>query len=399
MKLIACGLNHETAPLVLREKLAHSMGNHQHFLPTLMQSIGCTEAVFLNTCNRYELYGFMPDLSSLINYLSSLHNLSADEFKKHVYIHEDVAAIAHAMRVAAGMDSMVFGEPQIFGQVKAAVAMAREMGVLGSSLQHIFEHVFLTVKKIRTETAIGQENLTIASVAVNLAKMIFEDFAQVRVLLIGAGDIIAQVIKNFSNYGVKHFKIVNRSLAHASALLAPYQGTAHAFDALESLIGVSDVIVSATSAPDYILTKQQVVNASKEKRYRPQYFIDLAVPRDIEPSVADLNHIYLYNVDDLQKIIHTNLDKRKAAILQANEIIQKELKSCLQKRRMKENHHVIEAYCENARMIKEKEIAVAIALLKSGMSPEKVIHRLGHALTGKLTHEPILMIKELLSKL
>jgi glutamyl-tRNA reductase len=398
MKLIAFGLNHKTSPLVLREQFALSHEKQKIFLKVLTERLGCQEAVFLVTCNRCELYVLTENITALVDYLCTSHQLSKEDFLEYTYLYEDHAAMMHAMRVASGMDSMVFGEPQIFGQLKTSLEIAQEVGTLGSYLQYIFNDVFSTVKKIRTQTSIGSETLSLGALVTNLAKMIYEDFTTLHVLLIGAGETIELVAKHFAHLGVKHLTAVNRSIENAEAILTPYGGRAYGLEHLEQLLPTMDVIVSATSANSYVLTKDHLLNCAKMRQQRPKYCIDLAVPRDIDPKIAEFDNVYLYNIDDLNHIIHHNLNKRKAAIDEANHMIQKAAYTCLDKLAIKHHHHFIHHYRHNANKIKEQELLNAMNLLQSGVAAEEVVSQLAHALTGKLTHEPTLWIKKIITQ-
>ena len=399
MNLIACGINHKTAPIALREQLAVEPEKQKIFLESLLRELKCHEAVFLNTCNRCEVYTFTSSHEDLINWLCEKHKIALNDFMPHMYVYQGADAISHAMKVASGMDSMIFGEPQIFGQVKNAVAIADEVGALGTQLHIIFQQVFSAVKKIRSDTTIGNEVISVASVAVNLAKLIYEDFSKLSVLLIGAGDTIQQVIKQLHALGVNNINAVNRSLDKAIELVKPYQGAASKLENLNTLLAESDIVISATSSPQHIIIKEDVKNALKKKLTRPKYFIDLAVPRDIDPSIAELENIYLYNIDDLQKIINDNLTKRKSALSDAENIINTELAQCVHKLKSRQHNYLVQEYRENANKIKEVELEKALYLLKSGYDAENVMHKLATSITNKLLHDPTIQLKEIIKKL
>lgn len=399
MNLIACGINHKTAPIALREQLAVEPEKQKLFLETLLRDLNCSEAVFLNTCNRCEVYTFTSSHETLINWLCEKHNIAANDFLPHVYVYQGADAISHVMKVASGMDSMVFGEPQIFGQVKNAVAMSDEVGALGTQLHMIFQQVFSTVKKIRSDTSIGNELISVASVAVNLAKLIYEDFSKLSVLLIGAGDTIQQVIKQLHDLGVKDINAINRNAEKAMELVKPYKGTASTLDNLNTLLEESDIVISATSSHQYMIERQDVKKALEKKLTRPKYFIDLAVPRDIEPSIAELENIYLYNIDDLQKIINDNLTKRKSALFDAESIINTALAQCVHKLKSRQHNYLVQEYRENANRIKQIELEKALCLLKIGYDVEEVMHKLATSITNKLIHDPTIQLKELIKKL
>jgi len=398
MNLIACGINHNTAPVELRERLAVEPEKQKAFLAAMLDELECDEAVFLNTCNRCEVYTFTNSHQTLIDWLCKKHGITENDFRQHVYVHQGANAISHAMKVASGMDSMVFGEPQIFGQVKNAVATSQEIGALGTQLHTVFQQVFSAVKKIRTNTSIGNEVLSVASVAVNLAKLIYEDFSKLNVLVIGAGDTIQQVTKQLDILGVCNISAANRNLEKAIELVKPYDGTAYNLEDLHKLLEQADIVISATASQQYIVKYADVKNALKKKLTRPKYFIDLAVPRDIEPNIASLEDIYLYNIDDLQKIINDNLTKRKSASLEAEKIINSELTHCMHKLRSRQHNFLIHKYRENAYKIKDIEVDKALKLLRIGHDAEEVMHKLALSITNKLLHEPTVQLKEFIEK-
>lgn len=395
MKLLACGINYRSAPVALREQFAVAPEKQKLFLKQLVNTGLCTEAVFLATCNRCELYAVTASQEALVDYLIKAHNLPANEFLTHFYLHQDAQAIRHVIQVASGMDSMVFGEPQVFGQLKEAVALAKDSGVLGSSLSFIFQQIFAATKQIRATTPIGQETTSIASVAVNLAKLIYEDFSKLTVLLIGAGDTISQVLQQLSHLKVKEIYAANRDVQKASFLLEKHQGQAIPLAHIETVLPQCDIVISATASDNYIIT-HEMLNKILKKKNRPTYLIDLAVPRDIEPSIGQLDGFYLYNIDDLQKIINTNLTKRKTAISHADNIINNTLKACKQKIKLKQHHQLIQQYREESHIVKMQELNKALIMLEKGHAPETIINLLAHNLTQKLTHIPTLYIKDIL---
>jgi len=399
MNLITCGINHKTAPLTLREKLTVVPEKQPDFLESLSKDLSCNDAVYLATCNRCEVYAITPSQQALIEWLCDFHQIKPTEFEPHIYIHQDEMAISHAIKVSTGMDSMVFGEPQIFGQMKAAVSLAKNSGTLGADLDTIFQQIFAVVKKVRAQTTIGNETTSVASVAVNLAKLIFEDFSRINIMIIGAGETTQQVIKQFSQLNVNHIYAFNRHVNKAKELVLNYNGSAFGLDSIPEYLAVCDIIVSATAAEHHIIDSTLLNKTLLKKRHRPKYFIDLALPRDIEPNIANIDGIYLYDLDDLQKIITNNLSRRKTAALNAEKIIQAELDVCLQKLKLKQHHHLIQQFRDTANSIKAQELEKALGLLNAGENPEIVINKLATTLTGKLTHEPTLWLKKLLKRL
>lgn len=395
MKLFACGINYRSMPVALREQFVIAPDKQKFFLKQIVNSGLCSEAVFLATCNRCELYAVTPAHDELINWLIEAHNLPSNEFLTHLYTHQDTQAIRHAIQVASGMDSMVFGEPQVFGQLKAAVALAKETGVLGTRLNFIFQQIFAATKRIRSTTSVGQDIISVASVAIHLAKLIYEDFSKLTILLVGAGDTIEQVLQQLTTMGVKQIFAANRDVQKASFLLKNARSEAISLTQIPEVLPHCDIVISATASENYIIT-QEMLNKTLKKKARPTYLIDLAVPRDIEPSIGDIDGFYLYNIDDLQKIINNNLTKRKAAVTQANTIIDTTLQFCKHKLKLKQHHQLIQQYRHNANLIKEQELNKALKMLNEGQAPQEVLNLLAHNLTGKLTHIPTTYIKDII---
>lgn len=389
MSFLACGINHKTAPLALREKLVFNPIDIARPLLELTDKTGIKEVAILSTCNRTEFYCASDQAHSVINWLIEHKQLSADAINPSFYIHQDKSAVQHILRVASGLDSMVLGEPQILGQLKKACLQAQEAGTLGKKLRHLFDYVFSVSKKVRTETAIGVHPVSVASAAIDLAKHIFADLSQTNVLCIGAGETIEIVTQYLKKLGVQRFWIANRTVSHAKKIAAQTGGMAIGLEGLSEVLAQADMIISATTSPLPIIGKGAVEKAIKIRKRRLMFMVDLAVPRDIEPEVSDLSDVYLYTLDDLQTIIQQNLQERQKAAQEAEIIIDDHANQYMRSLNLLETAPMIRAYREQAQEIRDKELQRALQLLSAGaMTPEQILEHLAHRLTNKLLHGP-----------
>ena len=313
MALLTCGINYKTAKLALREQLAITPEKLPDTLNNLVQQAHIQEAAILSTCNRTEIYCEAKDNIILLDWLSEYHRIPANELQPHYYQYHDQAAFKHALRVASGLDSMILGEPEIFGQMKDAVAHAEKIGTLGARLKQIFSAIFSASKQVRTETSIGANTLSIATITTTLAKRIFADLKQCKVLCIGAGDTIELVAKHLIGQSIAQLFIANRTFTRAEQLANKFSATPMSLTELTDYLFQADIVVAATLSPLPILGKGIVERALKKRKHKPMLMIDLGVPRDIESEISQLNDVYLYTLDDLQKFIQENKDKRNLA--------------------------------------------------------------------------------------
>nr|MBP8111523.1 glutamyl-tRNA reductase [Agitococcus sp.] len=294
MGFIALGINHKTASVKLREKVAFLPESLAHALQSACASTGVSELAILSTCNRTEFYGWSDDKQAMLQWLSQQRQLSLSELQASIYYYEEKEALRHLMRVASGLDSMVLGEPQIFGQVKVAYQHAQQAGTMGQQLDRVFQQTFSAVKRVRTDTAIGANAVSIGFAAVQLARQIFTDFQQAKALLVGAGEMIGLVAKHLKEQGVQHITIANRSLERAEALAAELGGAETVLlSDLAEVLHHADIVISCTGSQLPIIGKGMVERALKKRRYQPIFMVDIAVPRDIEPEVNELDDVYL----------------------------------------------------------------------------------------------------------
>ncbi|QCU72691.1 glutamyl-tRNA reductase [Luteimonas yindakuii] len=392
MSLLALGINHQSAPVALRERVAFA----DHVLPETLRSLRALpqvrEAALLSTCNRTELYAVADDGGHA---LAQWLTLRPDaDLSAYLYVHQGGDAARHLFRVATGLDSLVLGEPQILGQVKQAWAAAREAGTLGSELDRLFQHAFVTAKRARSETRIGNSPVSVASLAVRLAQESFTRLPESTVLLIGAGETIELAARHLVQANVQRLLVANRTLAHAQALASRHGGVALPLEELDRHLSQADLVFSATASREPILHRAQVDAALRARRHKPMLLMDLAVPRDIAPDVAELKDAYLYTVDDLERAVEDNRRNRREAADAAEAIID------LQVTRY---HEVLAASAFNAplRLLREhgeqarsEALARARQQLAAGRDPEAVLEHLAHSLTNRLLHLPTAAVRE-----
>ena len=323
MAFLALGINHKTASVAIRERVAFTPGQMVDALQQLCRQQPNREAAILSTCNRSELYLEQEgaDADAVLRWLADYHQLDMQELRAAAYVHEDEAAVRHMMRVACGLDSMVLGEPQILGQMKSAFAVAREAGTIGPLLGRLFQSTFSTAKTVRTDTAIGENPVSVAFAAVSLARQIFANLHRSQALLIGAGETITLVARHLHEQGVKRIVVANRTLERASLLAEQFGAHAILLSDIPQELVHSDIVISSTASQLPILGKGAVESALKQRRHKPIFMVDIAVPRDIEPEVGELDDVYLYSVDDLHEVIEENLKSRQGAAQAAEELV------------------------------------------------------------------------------
>ncbi len=397
MPLLAVGLNHNTAPIQIRERVVFAPEDLTVVLKELASLPQVSEAAIISTCNRTELICCVEDTegsSQLIEWLGHYHNLPPGEINPYMYCHPDQDAVQHLLRVACGLDSMILGEPQILGQIKDAYISAREAGTIGSLLGRLFQHAFAVAKQVRTDTAIGANPVSVAFAAVSLARQIFTSITDHTALLIGAGETIELVARHLRENGVKHLIIANRSLLKAEALARETNGDAITLREIPARLPQADIIISSTASQLPILGKGAVESAIRIRKHQPMLMVDIAVPRDIEPEAGDLNDVYLYTVDDLREIIDESLKSRQQAAIQAEQIIDVQVIHFMGWIKSLENISTIRSYREQIKQIRDNEINKAKRLLTQGADPEEVVQMLGRTLCNKIIHSPTVQIRK-----
>lgn len=396
MSLITLGINHKTAPLKLRERLAFTPQSLPEALSSLKRLSHVEEASILSTCNRTELYCVTSsDIDQeIIHWFSQFHGLEIDQIKEHLYLYKHEETIRHAMEVASGLDSMVLGEPQIAGQMKDAYALANENGTIGQLLGKLFQRAFAVSKQVRTDTDIGSSPVSVAFAAVSLAKQIFGDLKQTTVLLVGAGETIELATQHLHSQGVGNIIIANRSVERAQSLADKFNGQAISLQHIGEHLYRSDIVISSTASPLPIIGKGTVERALKQRKHQPIFMVDLAVPRDIEPEVSELDDIYLYSVDDLQSVIEANMENRQQAAQQANEIIDVQVQHFLEWQRSLGSVDIIAQIRQNTQDITNDVLSKAKKQLAAGQRAEEVLDFLAHTLTNKFLHQPSTKLRQ-----
>jgi glutamyl-tRNA reductase len=329
MQIVLIGMNHKSAPLDIRERLQLSCGEGDRPLPALMNNAEIREALYLATCNRVEVLarvaGGGEAIEGLKSFIYCQGNLSVAEMDRCLYIYRGLDAVRHLFRVTSSLDSMIMGEPQILGQMKDAYRMAVENGTTGILLNRLSHHAFRVAKRVRTETGIAGNAVSVSYAAVELAKKIFGDLKRKSILLIGAGEMSELAARHLLRQGVGAIHIANRTYARAEEMAAEFQGIPVAFEKFPELLPEVDIVIASTGAPGYIMSAEMVASAFGRRRNRPLFLIDIAVPRDIDPAAGDIDNVYLYNIDHLQDVVDTNREVRRAEAMKAEEIIAEEV--------------------------------------------------------------------------
>lgn len=390
MSIRVIGINHKTAPVSIREKVAFTPDGLIDKLQQLnaSNSNNKNEIVILSTCNRTEIYSSssysFDEISCWLNHQDSI---SQDEINQYLYDYSGEEAIQHVMRVASGLDSLVLGEPQILGQLKSALKIASEQKTAGTTLKRLMEHTFSTAKKVRTQTSIGSNPVSVAYAAVNLAKQIFSNLENKSALLIGAGETIELVGKHLKNTGIGKIVIANRSIENATRVANSLDGLGVSLQQIGDYLPESDIVISSTAAPLPIIGKGTVEWALKQRKHKPIFMVDIAMPRDIEPEVGDLEDIYLYTVDDLQSVIEENMSSRQEAAKQAEEMIVLEVEDFMGWIRAQDKMQLIKNYRTKVTNIQQETLEKATKLLNNGESAEEALKFLAHTLSNKLAHD------------
>jgi glutamyl-tRNA reductase len=395
MNLLIIGINHTSAPVELREKVAFTLGQLEDALNDILTQAGLREVAILSTCNRTEIIASGDNVQPhrITSWLADYHQINPLDLEPSIYILSDNEAALHAMRVASGLDSMVVGEPQILGQFKACFDQARQFGTLGGELGHLSQTSFRVAKRVRTETAIGESSVSVASTSVTLAKQLFSDLADCNILIVGAGETSGLVGRHLVSAGIKHITVANRTLENARRLAHELGGSAIDLQSIPTKLPETDIVIAATSSPLPILGKGTVERALKPRKHRPILMVDLAVPRDIEPEVSELRDIYLYSVDDLQQIVDTNLNSRQEAARDAETILTEEIFSYRTQHQTKGAEEKLVRFREHHNNIKTYELERAVARLRKGDEPTEVLTQLANQLTNKIIHIPSVRLK------
>lgn len=398
MALVALGINHNTATVDVREKVAITPERMSQALLSLGGQASLEELLILSTCNRTEIIACSesPERSSdeMLHWLANTNNLQSDALSDNYYVYQGDEAILHIMKVACGLDSMILGEPQILGQMKSAYAVAQEAGTVGPLLTRAMQHTFAYAKKVRTRTAIGQNPVSVAFAAVNLSQRIFSDLAKSTALLIGAGDTIDLVARHLCEKNIGTILVANRTLTRAEELASQYQAEAILLPEIIERLPEVDIVISSTASQLPILGKGAVEQALKKRKHRPMFMVDIAVPRDIEPEVAELRDVYLYTVDDLRDMIDENKKARMEEVAKADVILYQGVESWRNAQRLNDVVPVLRAFRGQAEAIRQQELEKAARQLAAGNDPQQVLNNMARLLTNKLIHAPSINLKK-----
>ena len=395
MRLQILGLNHNTAPVEIREQVVFAGDEVGRAVVRLAEIDGVAEAVLLSTCNRTEFYVMTSDegRERIQDWLHDERDLNP-VFKESLFTLHSDDAIRHIFRVACGLDSMVLGEPQILGQLKDAFRDAQQAGTVGKQLSRLFQHTFSVAKKVRTDTEIGANPVSVASAAVRLAQQFFAGFSQHTALLVGAGVTIELVARHLQAKGLGRLFVANRDVDRARRLASKFGGYAVPLSELDGTLPEADILVTSTASPEPIITREQVEAAMATRKHKPVFAVDIAVPRDIAPDVAELSDVYLFTIDDLQKVIQEGQSSREAAAVDANRILDEEIARYLNIERAKQVSPVIAALREHGQSIRDEVLRDAIRRLDRGVDSREVIEFATASLMKKLLHHPSVRLRE-----
>ena len=399
VNLILVGVNHKTTPVEIREKLAFTKGKIEESVDRLFNFPDIIEHTILSTCNRVEIYARASCQDSAIKaikqFICDFHEVSPVELEDHFYSYRNEEAVEHLFRVSSSLDSMILGEAQILGQVKDAYSLAKDLRSTGLVLNQLFEKAFSIAKKVREETGIAERSVSISSAAVELAQKIFDDLENRTVMLVGTGEMAELAAKHLISYGVKTVYVTSRTYDRAANLARTLNGSALDFEAFKNELHRADIVITSTSAPNFIIKKEMVEKAIHERKNKPIFFIDIAVPRDIEPDVNDLENIYLYDIDDLHVVVSANMKEREKEAENAMNFISQEV--------TKFNNWVgtldavptiveIRKKAENIRMQEIEKTLKKISHLSE--DDKKLLRQMSSSMVNKILHKPTIKLKQ-----
>ncbi|PAV27236.1 glutamyl-tRNA reductase [Tamilnaduibacter salinus] len=395
MALLTLGINHRTAPLALRERVAFTPEQLPVAFEGLRSFAEVDEAAILSTCNRTELYLSAPpsQAPAVLDWLADYHGMATSDLEDAFYQHRDEDTVRHLMRVACGLDSMVMGEPQIFGQLKDAYATAQKHDATGPTLSRLFEHSFSVAKRVRTDTSIGENPVSVAYAAVSMARHIFPNLRRNPALLIGAGRTVDLLAQHLRQAGAPELIVANRTLERAEEVAERHGGRGILLSDIPAYLPSVDIVIASTASQLPVLGKGAVERALKSRKHRPYFMVDLAVPRDIEPEVSQLDDVYLYTVDDLRQVVEENVRSRKGAAQEAERLIEDGAEEFLYQLRALDAVATLKQFRQEAEQLRDREVARAIKALHNGGDPETLLRSLARGVTNKLLHEPTAQVR------
>ena len=398
-QIVIVGLNHRSAPVEIREKVAFPAETVGCALRGLLEREQISEAVIVSTCNRVEVWilasvGYQGT-AIVEQFLSAFHQIPFGDLNGHLYHYEGEEAIRHLFRVASSLDSMVLGEPQILGQVKDAYGYAAEFRTIGPVLDKFFSKAFFVAKRVRTETRVASSAVSVSYAAVELARKIFGDLRDKTAMLIGAGEMCELAARHLLSAGVQGILVTNRTFERAAKLAEEFRGTPVRFDELKDYLKRADIVLSSTGATQFILKRSDVEEVIRVRRNRPMFFIDMAVPRDIDPAANQLDNVYVYDIDDLNNVIETNLEERQREAAKAEEIVAAEVQNFLRWLNAQQVTPTIVSLRRKFEEVKQAEVAKAVSMLGTDdPKAKKVVESLAAAILNKMLHAPIAAMKK-----
>lgn len=398
MSFFALGVNHQTASVELREKIAFNPEKLSILLAEQSQHPVLNDMVVVSTCNRTEVYAMSDNVDMVLNWLAQTNSIDPKQLQNHVYRYENAQAVTHLMRVASGLDSLMLGEPQILGQVKTALSLAKESKTVSQNLNRIFEYAFYAAKRVRSETAVGSHAVSMGYAVAQLALQVFSRPEQLTVMVVAAGEMNTLVAKHLAEMGVGKIIICNRTRARAENLAQEIAHRADVeiidFDQLAANLHRADVISSCTGSLHQVIHYPDVKAALKKRRYQQMLLVDLAVPRDIDPKVEKLDGVYLYGVDDLQSVIDENLAQRRQAAVEAEVMVNQLATELITQQKLRKAGSTIHAYRDYGESLRQEELATAMQRIAKGENAETVLAEFSHRLTRKLLHPTSIMLRE-----
>ena len=397
--IVCCGLNHKTAPVEVREKIAFQEYKLKDALKNLINIEGIDECMILSTCNRVEIYVTSSNppeeiKSKIISFISEFHNINPEKFKTHLYFHVNYEAIRHIFRVGSSLDSLVVGEPQIIGQIKDAYRFAVRCKTTGTILNKLLHRTFFVAKRVRTETEIANSAVSISFAAVELAKKIFETLKNKKILLIGAGEMCELAAKHLISNGAREIYVANRTFEKAIELAEEFSGTPVSFENKYLIMEKVDIVISSTGAPHYVVEFEEVNEISKLRKHKPLFMIDIAVPRDIDPKINEIEGVYLYDIDDLKEIVERNILARKSEAEKAEVLVSQEAQKFLKWLESLDITPLIVKFREKFEKIAEEEKNKYIKKLNGlGDKENEIINQMVNVIVHRILHEPCVNLK------
>ena len=400
MELALIGVSHKTAPVEVRERLAFPSEKIRAALAALLEQTHAAEAMILSTCNRVEIVAQATDAQLVQDFICEYHQIPPDAISKHIYSYKNADAIRHLFRVTASLDSMMLGEPQILGQVKEAYRLAAEAGTIGASLSPLLDRALAVAKRVRSETGISQSAVSISYAAVELARKIFGDLSGKTVMIIGASKMGELAAKHLKRNGVSSVLVTNRTFERAVEIAKIFEGAAIPFEHFTDHMEHADIVISSTGAPHFIITKPLAEHVIRNRRNKPVFFIDIAVPRDVDPTVNDIDNAFVYDIDDLQQVIDANMKERMKEAGRAEEIVDREVQAFCTRMQSREVAPTIVLLRETCEKVRRDEIERHRRLLRDMPADQQeatlaAIDQVTQAMMNKILHHPIALMKEM----